>query len=154
MARASGAGVILINGAIALLCGAGIRRCGFLPDEDPERTTFARQLARKLAEIAIRRQTWRQGLLIGAIDGAPAREHFLAGFLEEAGFVNTTLGFQMRAVTQIVASASGQDDSAEGEEEPTCRRSRESRRDGISDPSAFLNTPAFPFALNPSGSMA
>ncbi|MGC2508045.1 MAG: crosslink repair DNA glycosylase YcaQ family protein [Candidatus Acidiferrales bacterium] len=119
MARASGAGVILVNGA---LC-AFLRRRNpalrvLLPDEDPERTTFARQLARKLAELAIRRQTSRSGLLIGAINDAPAREHFLAGFLKEAGFVDTALGFQMRAVTQIVASASGQDDSAEGEEEP------------------------------------
>ena len=119
MARASGAGVILANGA---LC-AFLRRRNpalrvLLPDEDPERTTFARQLARKLAELAIRRQTSRSGLLIGAINDAPAREHFLAGFLKEAGFVDTALGFQMRAVTQIVASASGQDDSAEGEEEP------------------------------------
>ncbi len=104
MARAASAGVILINGEIA----AFMRRRNpalrvFLPEAEPERGRFAYELAKKLAEIAIRRQTRRQGLLIAAIDGAPAREHFLARFLEDAGFVNTTLGFQMRHVTPIAA---------------------------------------------------
>lgn len=88
-----------------------------LPEQDPERTAFGRQVARKLAELAIRRQTSRSGLLIGAINDAPAREHFLAGFLKDAGFVDTALGFQMRAVRQIGAPSSGQDDSADGDEE-------------------------------------
>ncbi|MEQ1473785.1 MAG: hypothetical protein ABLQ96_08185, partial [Candidatus Acidiferrum sp.] len=62
----------------------------------PERGQFARELARKLAEIAIRRQARRQGLLISEINGAPAREHLLAGHLVDAGFVDTVLGYQMR----------------------------------------------------------
>ena len=104
MARAASAGVILINGEIA----AFMRRRNpalrvFLPEAEPERGQFAHELAKKLADIAIRRRTWRQGLLIGTIDSAPAREHFLARFLEDAGFVNTTLGFQMRHVTPIAA---------------------------------------------------
>jgi ATP-dependent Lhr-like helicase len=104
MARAASAGVILINGEIA----AFMRRRNpalrvFLPEAEPERGQFAHELAKKLAEIAIRRQTRRQGLLIAAIDGAPAHHHFLARFLEDAGFVNTTLGFQMRHVTPIAA---------------------------------------------------
>jgi ATP-dependent Lhr-like helicase len=45
-------------------------------------------------------------LLIGTINDAPANEHFLARFLEQAGFVNTTLGFQMRRVMTAVAAAS------------------------------------------------
>ena len=73
----------------------------FLPDSEPERTHFARQLAKKLAEVAIRRQGRKSGLLIGTVNHAPAREHFLARFLEESGFVNTSLGFQMRRVSQI-----------------------------------------------------
>jgi ATP-dependent Lhr-like helicase len=114
MARAASAGVILINGEIA----AFMRRRNpalrvFLPEAEPERGQFAHELAKKLAEIAIRRQTRRQGLLIGAIEGAPAREHFLARFLEDAGFVNTTLGFQMRHVTPIAAPF-----DAEPESEP------------------------------------
>ena len=115
MARVSGAGVILVNGTLA----AFLRRRNpslrvFLPEEEPERSAYARQLARKLAELAIRRQTPRSGLLIGAINDAPARDHFLAGFLTEAGFVDSALGFQMRGVTAI--SAADQDDLTDGNE--------------------------------------
>ena len=115
MARAAGAGVILINGELA----AFMRRRNpalrvFLPEAEPERGQFAHELAKKLAEIAIRRQTRRQGLSIGAIDGAPAREHFLAPFLEDAGFVNTTLGLQMRHVTPIAAPFDGESESEPG----------------------------------------
>ena len=102
MSRTSGAGVILINGSLT----GFFRRKNpdlqvFLPDSEPERTHFARQLAKKLAEVAIRRQGRKSGLLIGTVNHAPAREHFLARFLEESGFVNTSLGFQMRRVSQI-----------------------------------------------------
>jgi ATP-dependent Lhr-like helicase len=103
MSRTSGSGVILINGSLA----AFLRRRNpairiFLPENEPERTQFARELAKKLAELAVHRQGRRTGLLIGEINNAPAREHFLAPFLEEAGFVNTTMGFQMRRLTPMV----------------------------------------------------
>jgi ATP-dependent Lhr-like helicase len=106
LARSSGAGVILIDGSLA----AYFRRRNpairvFLPDQEPERMHFAEQLAKKLAEIAIRRQTRRGGLLIGTINGAHARDHFIARFLEEAGFVDTAQGFQMRRVTPIALAA-------------------------------------------------
>ncbi len=102
MARAAGAGVILVDGSL----GAYFRRRNpairiFLPEEEPERGHSAHELAKKLAEVALRRQTRRGGLLIGAINGLPAREHFLARFLEDAGFVNTTMGFQMRRTLPI-----------------------------------------------------
>jgi ATP-dependent helicase Lhr and Lhr-like helicase len=102
MSRVSGAGVILVNGMLA----AFLRRRNpairvFLPDAEPERTQVARELAKKLAELAVRRQGPRTGLLIGEINDAPAREHFLARFLEDAGFLNTVMGFQMRRVTAI-----------------------------------------------------
>jgi ATP-dependent helicase Lhr and Lhr-like helicase len=99
MARAAGAGVILVNGN---LCGFLRRRNPaihvFLPESEPERSSLARDLARKLAELAIRRQSRNSGLLVGTINNQPAREHFLARFLEGAGFVDTALGFQMRRV--------------------------------------------------------
>src|SRR5580692_1568411 len=103
MSRTNGAGIILINGVLA----AFLRRRNpaiqvFLPENEPERTQFARELAKKLAELAIRRQGRRTGLLIGEINNAPAREHFLVPFLEEAGFVNTAMGFQMRRLTPMV----------------------------------------------------
>ena len=120
MARAAGAGVILINGEIA---GFMRRRNPalrvFLPEAEPERSQFAHELAKKLADIAMRRRTWRQGLLIGAIDGAPAREHFLARFLEDAGFVNTTLGFQIRHVTPIAVPFDAEAESESDGDEDT-----------------------------------
>jgi ATP-dependent Lhr-like helicase len=99
MARAAGASVVLINGQLA----AFLRRRNpairvLLPENEPDRTRFARELAKKLAEVAIRRQGRRSGLLIGEINDAPAREHFLGRFLEEAGFVSSAPGFQMRRV--------------------------------------------------------
>jgi ATP-dependent Lhr-like helicase len=102
MSRTRGAGVILINGELA----AFFRRQNpairvFLPESEPELTRFTRELGKKLAEVAIRRQGRKTGLLIGTINSVAAREHFLARFLEEAGFVNTTWGFQMRRVAPI-----------------------------------------------------
>ena len=87
MTRTRGAGVILINGELA----AFFRRMNpavrvSLPESEPELTHFARELAKKFAEVAIRRQGRRTGLLIGSINDVVAREHFLARFLEEAGF--------------------------------------------------------------------
>jgi ATP-dependent helicase Lhr and Lhr-like helicase len=106
MARTAGAAVILINGQLA----AFLRRRNpavrvFLPESEPERGQFARELAKKLAEIAIRRQARRQGLLISEINGAPAREHLLATHLVDAGFVDTVLGYQMRRAKPALLSA-------------------------------------------------
>ena len=114
MARTAGASVILINGQLA----AFLRRRNpalrvFLPESEPERSLFARELAKKLAELAIRRLNLRQGLLIGEINNAPAREHFLAPFLEDARFVNTVLGYQMRRTKPLIVTA----DTAEESEE-------------------------------------
>lgn len=117
MARVSGAGVILVNGTlVAFLRRRNPSMRVFLPEEEPERSAYARQLARKLAELAIRRQTPRSGLLIGAINAVPAHDHFLAGFLAEAGFVDSAWGFQMRGVTAI--SAPNHDDLTDGDEHP------------------------------------
>jgi ATP-dependent Lhr-like helicase len=119
MARASGAGVILIDGAL----GAFLRRRNpsiriFLPDQEPEISHYAKELAKKLAELATRRQTRRGGLLIGTVNGAPAREHFIARYLEEAGFVDTTMGFQMRRVTPITLAAAAEQAEREDDELP------------------------------------
>jgi ATP-dependent Lhr-like helicase len=103
MARAAGASVILANGRLV----AFFRRRNpairvFLPEDEPERSQVARELAHRLADVAIRRQARRSGLLIEKINDAPAAEHFLAGFLEESGFVLTASGFQMRRVAAAV----------------------------------------------------
>ncbi len=100
MSRTKGAGIILINGVLA----AFLRRRNpaiqiFLPENEPERTQFARELSKKLAELAIRRQGRRSGLLISDINNEPARDHFLARFLEESGFTPSAFGYQMRRIT-------------------------------------------------------
>jgi ATP-dependent Lhr-like helicase len=117
MARTAGASVILINGQLA----AFLRRRNpalrvFLPESEPERSLFARELAKKLAELAVRRLNLRQGVLIGEINNAPAREHFLARYLEDARFVNTVLGYQMRRTKPLIVSA---DAATDAEDEDT-----------------------------------
>ncbi len=120
MARVSGASVILINGILA----AFVRRNNpsikvFLPDSEPERSQTAAKLARQLAEMAIRRQRGsRAGLMIARINEAPAKEHFLGRFLEEAGFSDTASGYHMRRMASIAAAISEDDaiDAADEEE--------------------------------------
>jgi hypothetical protein len=57
-------------------------------------------------------------LLIGKINEAPAREHFMANFLAEHGFIHSALGFQMRRVTRIMPTQeSDQDHAAEERDE-------------------------------------
>jgi ATP-dependent Lhr-like helicase len=97
MSRAAGGSVVLVNGRLS----AFYRRRNpelqvFLPEEEPERGQVAREVAQKLAEVAIRQQGRRSGLLISTINQQPAQDHFLGSFLEASGFVATASGFQMR----------------------------------------------------------
>ncbi len=106
MARAAGASVILVNGRLA----AFFRRRNpalrvFLPAEEPERSRTAKQLAQKLAEVAIRLQARRSGLLIATINDEPAAQHFLGRYLEESGFVYTANGYQMRRLAPSAYAA-------------------------------------------------
>ncbi|HTB14357.1 MAG TPA: DEAD/DEAH box helicase [Bryobacteraceae bacterium] len=110
MSRTAGASVILVNGR---LCAFFRRRNPsvrvFLPEDEPERSHFARELAKKFAEVAIARQSRRGGLLIAEINDRPAKEHFLARMLEDAGFVDTAAGFQMRRAVTPIPSPAGED---------------------------------------------
>jgi ATP-dependent Lhr-like helicase len=113
MARAAGANVILVNGRLA----AFFRRRNlalrvFLPADEPERSQVARALAQKLADVAIRWQTKRTGLLIGTIDDEPANQHFLGRLLEETGFVLTAAGYQMRRVSSAPAPVEDDEEDA------------------------------------------
>ncbi len=99
LSRTVGTSVVLVDGRLA----AYLRRSSdaitvFLPDAEPDQSTTARALAKKLAEVAIARQKYKTGLLVGEINGVRAQEHFLARFLQEAGFVATAFGYQMRRV--------------------------------------------------------
>jgi ATP-dependent Lhr-like helicase len=110
MSRTAGASVILVNGR---LCAFFRRRNPsvrvFLPEDEPERSHFARELAKKFAEVAIARQSRRGGLLIAEVNDRPAKEHFLARMLGDAGFVDTAAGFQMRRAVTPIPSPAGED---------------------------------------------
>ncbi len=92
--RSVGAGVILVNGSLAAYVGKADRQfLTFLPEDEPSRTTVAREVARVLAGLATGGND-RQGMLIGEIDGLAATRHALAPFLVDAGFVRRPTGFQ------------------------------------------------------------
>jgi ATP-dependent Lhr-like helicase len=94
--RSVGAGVLLVNGALAGYVSRGGRQIlSFLPDDEPARSVAGRALATRLAALASQGEGRGGGLLIAEIDGTPAEEHPLAGFLREAGFVATALGMQL-----------------------------------------------------------
>jgi ATP-dependent Lhr-like helicase len=107
LSRSVGANVILRNGELV----AYVRRNNpalqvFLPADEPDRSTVARDLARFLAHFAqelLQTPETRHhgGLLIDAIGGRPAHEHFLARFLLDAGFHPSPRGFHVRYVPAI-----------------------------------------------------
>jgi ATP-dependent Lhr-like helicase len=104
MSRTRGAGFVLVNGIpAAFLRKQNPAMRVFLPDSEPERSQLGRALANKLAELAVRWQGRRSGILIAEINGRAAREHFVAPLLEEAGFRDTAQGFQMRRVRAVSA---------------------------------------------------
>lgn len=102
LTRAVGATVVLRNGAPA----AYFRRSSpalqvFLPDEEPDRSTAARELAGFLADYAqellqIPERRHHGGLLIATIGGRAAHEHGFARYLREAGFQASPRGFHVR----------------------------------------------------------
>jgi ATP-dependent helicase Lhr and Lhr-like helicase len=105
LTRSVGAMVVLRNGDLA----AYLRRNNpaiqvYLPAEEPDRSAVAADLAAFLANYA-REQLQNpetrhhSGLLIETIGGRPARDHFLARFLTEAGFHSTPRGFQVRYIS-------------------------------------------------------
>ncbi|HEX4065767.1 MAG TPA: hypothetical protein VHZ09_07050, partial [Acidobacteriaceae bacterium] len=74
-----------------------------LPADEPDRSAAARDLAHFLAHYAQKLlqnpETRHQGgLLIDTIGGQPAFRHFLARFLEEAGFQASPRGYHVRYV--------------------------------------------------------
>lgn len=102
LARSVGASVVLRNGEmLAYLRRGNPNLQVFLPAEEPERSYAARDLAEFLVEITQREMGMREGdrsagLLIGQINGQPAGAHFLAKFLQDAGFHLAPNGFNVR----------------------------------------------------------
>jgi ATP-dependent Lhr-like helicase len=90
--RSAGASVILVNGAAAAWLARGGRQLAvFLPEDEPQRSMVAREVAAKLAATG-----GRANLLLSEINGRPAAEHPLAAFLVEAGFSGSAMGFNVR----------------------------------------------------------
>jgi ATP-dependent Lhr-like helicase len=87
----------------------------FLPDDEPERSKVAAALARKLAELAAQRRGRRNGLLISSIDDQSTSDHFLARFLEDAGFSPSAAGFHMRRVFSAPEPVESDEDADDGE---------------------------------------
>jgi ATP-dependent Lhr-like helicase len=100
MSRTSGANVLLVDGELVAFLRRGnpILKL-WIPASQPDRDQYARAAARELARVALLRQSLRSGMFISEINARPAREHFFGQFLEEAGFVLTALGYQMRRVS-------------------------------------------------------
>ena len=104
IARSVGALVVLRNGdLVAYLRQKNSAIQVFLPADEPDRSAAARDLAAFLAQYAqglLQNPETRHhgGLLIDAIGGHPAWQHFLARFLEEAGFRASPRGYHVRYV--------------------------------------------------------
>jgi ATP-dependent Lhr-like helicase len=103
LTRSAGASVIQRNGELV----AYLRRNQpslqiFLPAEEPDRSNSARDLSLFLASLAQqemeRREDQRGGMLISTINGQPAAQHFMAQFLQDAGFHLAPLGLNYRRV--------------------------------------------------------
>ena len=86
-----------VNGALAAYISRGARQLlVFLPEDEPARSTVARALATRLAQLA-RGEEAVLALLIGEINGVPASEHPLAPYLVEAGFSPSAMGLSAYA---------------------------------------------------------
>jgi ATP-dependent Lhr-like helicase len=109
LTRSAGASVVLRNGeAVAYLRRNNPALQVFLPAEEPERSTTARDLGHFLATLAQqdmeRREDQRGGMLISTINGQPVAQHFLASFLKDAGFHLAPGGFNFRRVALAAAT--------------------------------------------------
>ena len=103
LARAAGAVVLLVDGALAAyLSRSGKQLQVFPPEAEPDRSRSLRAVAERLRDIGSLPD--RRGLLIGEIDGAVAHEHPIAPFLREVGFQTSQQGYYLprSARTQVV----------------------------------------------------
>lgn len=118
LTRSVGASVILRNGEMV-----GYLRRGnpnlqiFLSPEEPERSQTARDLSQFLAQMTQEELRQREGdrgagLLIAQINGQPAGAHFLARFLQDAGFHAAPNGFNVRRVLPPALGREGSEPSA------------------------------------------
>ncbi len=103
--RSTGASVILRNGELVAYMRRGNPHAQFfLPQDEPERSQVARDLATYLAATTqdeMRTSTEAQqrgGLLLASINGQPTHLHWMARILQDAGFQAAPMGFNVRRV--------------------------------------------------------
>ena len=95
--RSVGARVILVNGALAGYLRRGERELLlFLPEAEPQRSQFAREVARMLLHVAVSREESRRGMLLAEINGEPAVAHPASRVFIQEGFMATAMGLQAR----------------------------------------------------------
>ncbi len=71
----------------------------FLPEDEPQRTAFARSLANFLFDRVQHHENAdeaRGGILITIVNGTQVAEHWMARFLLDAGFTAGAMGFNVR----------------------------------------------------------
>jgi ATP-dependent Lhr-like helicase len=102
LTRSVGASVVLRNGELVAYLRRGNPHLQvFLPAEEPERSHAARDLSQYLVHITQEEMRQREtdrsaGLLINEINSQAAGTHFLARFLQDAGFQAAPNGFNVR----------------------------------------------------------
>jgi ATP-dependent Lhr-like helicase len=100
LTRSVGALVVLCNGHLVSYLRRGNPNLQiFLPEDEPQRSAFARSLANFLFDRVQHYEEdaeSRGGILIAAINGISAAEHWMARFLLDAGFTPGAMGFNVR----------------------------------------------------------
>jgi hypothetical protein len=95
--RSVGARVIIVDGSLAAYLRRGERELVlWLPDAEPQRSQFAREVARMLLHLAVSRDEARRGMLLAEINGEPAVAHPASRVFIQEGFVPTAMGLQAR----------------------------------------------------------
>jgi ATP-dependent helicase Lhr and Lhr-like helicase len=109
LARSVGASVVLRNGELV----AYLRRNNpalqvFLPQDEPDRSNAARELAEFLAhqgqeQMRQENAEKRQGFFLSIINGQPIHLHWLSQYLLDAGFHPSPMGFNLRRIPSPVS---------------------------------------------------
>ena len=106
LSRTVGAHVIIVDGALSAYLARGGRGLWiWLPEDEPDASRVAAEVAASLAKLAQYGGQRGAGVLIEEIDGKAALGHPLAEKLLAAGFVRTHVGFQMRRSLQKTTAA-------------------------------------------------
>jgi hypothetical protein len=107
--RSVGARVIMVDGSLAAYLRRSERELVlWLPEAEPQRSQFAREVARMLLHLAVSREEARRGMLLAEINGEPAVAHPASRVFIQEGFIATAMGLQAR-LRPIVAAPRARD---------------------------------------------